>query len=131
MLASVHLPPANTVPYLSFSCHYLLGAYKQRRFFLSNHCEKAKPYLPLPSQNKPEISLKTRKMNLTRLLCESQNDSPIWEVSKLLSVFGLRKKKKKTLKKLLEASCQQIKRRLEMISAPFVDVWSHGYLQDN
>lgn len=30
------------------------------------------------------------------------------------------------LKALWEASCQQIKRRLEMISAPFVDVWSHG-----
>lgn len=37
----------------------------------------------------------------------------------------------KTLKELLEASCQQIKRRLEMISEPFVDVWSHSYLQDN
>ena len=39
--------------------------------------------------------------------------------------------KEKTLKKLSEASCQQIKRRLEMISPPFADVWSHGYLQDN
>lgn len=39
--------------------------------------------------------------------------------------------KKKTRKKLSEASCQEIKGRLEMISPPFVDVWLHGYLQDN
>lgn len=41
LLAFFHLLPANTTPYLSFGCHYLLEAYKQREFFLSNHGEKA------------------------------------------------------------------------------------------
>lgn len=129
MLAASHPPPANTTPYLSLSCHCLLGAYKQRGCVLSNHCEKVQPYFPSPS-NKPERR-KEGKRDLTKLHAKVKNDNPIRKVSKLLAAIDLgekrtKKKKKKILKKLSEGSCQQIKRRLEVISLPFVDVWSHG-----
>lgn len=127
MLASFHLPPANPAPYLSFSCQYLLGAYKQRRFFLSNHCKKVEPYLLLPLQKQAK-KRKGRKTSIIKLLVKIKMTIQFLKFqNSWLPWLG----EERTLKKLLEASCQQIKRRLEMISAPFADVWSHGYLQDN
>lgn len=72
-----------------------------------------------------------RRVGGPEVTCESQNGSLMGKLPTLLAAFVLRGLKTKVNRTLSEAICEQIKRRLEMTSPPFADVWSHGYLQDN
>jgi hypothetical protein len=118
----------------------VLGAYKQRRVFLGNHFERVQlhsfstAHHPSPRE-KPEMGKEKKGMGGPEVTCESQNANSMGKLPTLLAAFVLRGLKKKSkydpLRMSSEAICEQIKRRLEMISPPLGDVWSRGYLQDN